>query len=185
MLDMTLFDQKNIWKFVRQTRKEFLYQQPELECLNQNILLSDSKIDENVNTLAEKLKVNTTSTPKESVSDEILDTAVKIFTYLNHCPPKIMLFMANLVKSTSTKGIILALTNVMKTSKYNEKELTTKVFFRLLKRLSLEHYKKIQTISKRKMKMVVFEDTPDTLGYFNCIESINSLCSLFRIYESY
>ena len=96
-----------------------------------------------------------------------------------------MLFMANLVKSTSTKGIILALTNVMKTSKYNEKELTTKVFFRLLKRLSLEHYKKIQTISKRKMKMVVFEDTPDTLGYFKCIENINSLCSVFRIYEAY
>ena len=72
MLDMTLLDQNNIWKIVRQTRKEFLYQQPELECLNQNILLADSKIDENINTLAEKLKVNTTSTPKDSVSDEIL-----------------------------------------------------------------------------------------------------------------
>ena len=43
---------------------------------------ADSKIDENVNTLAEKLKVSTTSTPKDSVSDEILDTAIKIFTYL-------------------------------------------------------------------------------------------------------
>ena len=49
MLDMTLFNQKNIWKFVRQTRKEFLHQRPELECLNQNVLLSDSKIDENIN----------------------------------------------------------------------------------------------------------------------------------------
>ena len=85
MLDKVHLDQKNVWKIVRQVRKSFLSKNTNPIC-DIYSLLTDNHIKDNIETVVENLKLNTTYSTNKNVSDKILQTAADMFTYLNLCP---------------------------------------------------------------------------------------------------
>ena len=115
MLHISISDHDSFWNIVKQIRKSVLSKLPKLDCNAQNTLLSDEQIKINVKTFEDSLNVNaslimTTISKKtscgyygctiknfdvptiyENVSDETLNTAAEMFTYLNYCPPKLLL----------------------------------------------------------------------------------------------
>ena len=88
ILDMTKVDQKNVWKIVRHIRKSFLLPNIDTTCQNVDPLLFDKYIKDNIDIVEEKLIVNATTTPNIDVTNETLQLAAELFTYLNYCPTK-------------------------------------------------------------------------------------------------
>ena len=60
MLDITQVDHKNVWKIVMQIRKSFFSLNIDPKCQHVDPFLFDSFIKDNIDNVAEKLKVNTT-----------------------------------------------------------------------------------------------------------------------------
>ena len=85
---MTKVDQKNVWKIVRHIRKSFLLPNIDTTCQNVDPLLFDKYIKDNIDIVEEKLIVNATTTPNIDVTNETLQLAAELFTYLNYCPTK-------------------------------------------------------------------------------------------------
>ena len=56
------------------------------DCQAGYTLLLDNHIKDNIETVVEKLKLNTTYSTNKNVSNKILQTAADMFTYLNFCP---------------------------------------------------------------------------------------------------
>ena len=159
---MTNLDLRNVWKIVENIRKSFLLMNISPECdWDSETLLSDIYTQINVNSLAEKLKLNTTYTPYENVSEKTLKTAVKMFTYLNYCPPKLLSYFVHSFKTETPKNILLAITVLMKTPQIAVKKSSIRIFKTIMESLSLNEYEKIQIITKRKCY-----DTNATFG--NC-----------------
>ena len=126
-------------------------------------LLIPIYIEENINTIEEKLNI-TSNFQKENISEQTFEKAAKIFTYLSFCPPKLMHFFDNLFKTNSPRDIFLALTNVQGNS-LAEKESFGKIFLKTLEILKLEHYRSIDKITQ-KMEEVNFTDTFGKIYYF-------------------
>ena len=84
---MKQFDQENVWKIVKETRKSFLSQHKNPECLDDGTLLSDNSIKDNIDTVEKKLKLSPIYSPNKKVSGNTLEDAVNVYTYLNYCPP--------------------------------------------------------------------------------------------------
>ena len=108
-------------------------------------------IKSNSQILAEKLEIKTTATtPIANVSVETLQTAAKIFTYLNYCPTKITLFFRHLLGNASPKEIILALSSIKHTSINAEKISAEQIFTKTMDKLSLNNFENTQVISQGK-----------------------------------
>ena len=148
-------DQEHIWKIIRQIRKSFLSQNTDPPCdFNNPSLLIDNHIRDNIETMGEKLKLNTTSSRNKNVSDKILQTAAHMFNYLNLCPSTeanaLSNFLKDLFKYRSAKNILLALTSIMKSSKDAKKESSTKIFMKAMEIFKLSTYSDIEVITKEK-----------------------------------
>ena len=169
MLKRTKLNQKKIWKIVEKTRIAFLSEHhTDLSCDSNSILLSDKKILKNINSLAAELKLNTTFIPNKNASNETLQIAAEMFTYLNYCPTafdKIFSFSKYLFETGTPKEIIFALMTLMKTSQNAAKTGTIEIFSKVMETLSLSHYKDIQIITKGKCY------SKATFG--NCAKKIN------------
>ena len=144
---------QDVWKIIKETRFSLLFVKPDQDCNRDKTLVSDGNIQDILNNLAAKLKLNLTSNPNKNVSDKILETAAKMFTYLNFCPslmPKHNFLQAYLFKTGTPTEIILALISMMKTSQnVDEKGNIIEVFGTLMGYLKLESYKEVQSITKR------------------------------------
>ena len=149
---MTKLDVDNIWKIVKKIRLSFLLTYPGQDCSGQ--FLSDGNMQDILNNLAAKLKLNPTSNPNKNVSDKILETAAKMFVYLNFCPsliPKHIFLQTYLFRTATPTEIIVALSRKMKTlQNMNEKGNIIEVFGKLMEYLKLESYKEVQSITKKK-----------------------------------
>ena len=147
-------DQDNVSKIVRQIRKSFLSQIKGLNCQDSNILFPDSYIKDNIDVVEEELKLNTTYSINKDVSDETLQVAVDLFTYLNFCPTPEFRTLSSIVKhlanSKSAKNILLALTSIMKTSKNAVNNSSAKIFIKAMEIFGLINYKDIDAITKEK-----------------------------------
>ena len=152
MLDIVELDDENVWKIIKETRKSFLFEHTHIDCegINNNILLDINYIKQNIHNLEEELKLNITSTPAKHVSAETLETAAKMFIYLNNCPPKYLSLISNILKSEKPKDIILALSSIMVTTKNFQKIVTAKVFSKTMETLKLKHFEVVQINTKRK-----------------------------------
>ena len=162
MLDRVHLDQENVWKIVRQVRKSFLSQLKDPKCQDHNTLLSDSYIKDNIDFVEEKLNLHITITPNKNVSDETLQFAAKLFTYLNYCPTKDFYVLPSVIKSESAKNILLALTSMMKTSK-NAGLKTSEIFTKAMEMFQLITYKGMDAINKEKG----FDDWRNDLKHHN------------------
>ena len=172
MLDATKLDMTIVWKLAKETRIAFLSDHTNPECFNGNaLLLSGSNIHDNINSLAGKMKLETISVTKENISNETLKNAATIFTYLNYCPPKISSLIHHMFKTGTLKGIILALKSIMQTSKNNlDKQVSTKIFIKVMKIFNLQHFEEIESITTSKCysgnctKKVETRDNLEILG---------------------
>ena len=139
---MKKIDQENIWKIVKKVRLSFLSRHKDPTC--QMTLLSDIHIRYNIKSLAKELKLNKTTSTTKNISHEILQTAGEMFTYLNYCPPKCFLYIADLVRTKTPKETLLALISIIKTIKNtNEKKITIEVLLGLMDSFNLKEFEKI------------------------------------------
>ena len=132
MLHSRIQDQENFWKIVKDTRMSLLLENADLYCRS-DLIFQFSIIQDNINSLAAKLKFNTTSyTPKKNISFETLQTAVEMFTYLNYCPPKLLDFKIQLLQTGKPRELILALISLKESSqKAAEKSKLTEILINL------------------------------------------------------
>ena len=151
MLDRKSLDKEKVWKIVKETRTAFLnqYVYTFLSCQDQSTLLSDNIIKGNINTLVEKLKQNASSSPNDKISNQVLQNAVAIFTYLNYCPEhKLSSFIKSIFKYKSPKDILFGLASTIKTSQNVLKKCSTKIFNRAMEIFDLHYYKDIKRIKE-------------------------------------
>ena len=155
MLDTTELDLEQVWKLLKETRKSFLSMSKQKTwedqfCVSGDQPLNVEYITNNVKSFAEKLKLNTSSTPNKNVSYKTLETAGEMFTYLNYCPPELELFTSYIFGNETPKNMILALIHFMKTSQNSEKESARRILLRVMEALDLHTYENIQMVTKGK-----------------------------------
>ena len=64
-----------------------------------------------------------------NISEKTLETAAKMFTYLNYCPPKrFITFFEDLFNTASARNMTFAMLSVMKTSKNADQRASTRIF---------------------------------------------------------
>ena len=148
---MTQLDQDDIWKIVKRIRISFLSKYEHPQCNYLETLLSDENIKDITKSLADGLNLNISTVPRKNVTDESLQTAAQIFTYLNFCPPKKIPSLIMLVfKNSKPKDIIFALKSIIKTSNILVKKSSVQILSKFMEDLSLNQYKAIQIITKGK-----------------------------------
>ena len=152
MLDKTKFDKETVWKIVKETRKSFLSEHTDPECQNQDTLLCDDCIQNILENLTTRMKINATSKPNKNVSDrKMLKTSSEMFTFLNFCPPRrFHSLVRSILENSTPRDIIFGLTSIMKTTRYAEKQLSVNTLLKVMEVMKLDHYEQIQLITKRK-----------------------------------
>ena len=150
--NMTQVDHENVWKLVKEARKSlFLSENQQLDCHLYKVLLVDTLIKSNIDSLAEKLQLNPTSVPNETVSHKTLETAGDMFTYLNYCPNKLESIIVQILENGTPKDIILAFTSILNSSPKNSiKRSSRNILLNVLKNFELDTYEKIQILTKGK-----------------------------------
>ena len=138
-----------VWKIVKETRMTFLSRTIQKKCYRLIPMLSDVNIQENINMVGEKLKVNTTTTDyiHENMTEHTLKTAAEMFTYLNFCPPKLLNFFDNLFNNASPREILLALMSSQGNS-IAEEQSFGKIFTKSMEFLKLDEYKILEGITQ-------------------------------------
>ena len=128
-------DTEAVWKVVKDTRMLFLTMfNNETESSNGNpSLASDYHIQNNFEKVSSEL--NITVAYKHNVTDETLQTAMEMFTYMNYFPPKLILLYKKLFKYESPKKILLAMTNLLKSSDSLSREISNKIWLKMRKYL--------------------------------------------------
>ena len=169
MLYITKVENNVIWKIVQEIRKSLLTNEKEPKCNIQNTLLSNDFVKNNTLRLQGELNINSSmimKTRKECfdwycsevteplvisvVPPKTLETAAEMFTYLNYCPPNLIIsFYENLFKSASPKDIVLGIISIQKSSQNAWKESSEKIFKKTMESLKLDWYKDIQIITSR------------------------------------
>ena len=143
---MTKLHQEDVWKVIRKTRLSLLSEYTDIDCYSEDIILLQDIIRNNTNSIAAELKISTLPIPNKKVSHKTLQTAGEMFTFLNHCPPKLFL---DIFKNGTARDIILALTSVIKTLKNaNEKKVTIEVFTNLMDSINLKDFENVQISTK-------------------------------------
>lgn len=151
MLELSKIDHDKIWKIVKETRKLCVSENGP-ECYFGDSMLSYLDIRYNVLSVLEEVGFNKTF-PKqyENVSAKALETAGKMFTYLNSCPPiKVHDFYKDLFETATTTEIILALINIMKTSQNYKKKSVHHIFKKFMGIMNFTQYENIQILTKGK-----------------------------------
>ena len=147
---------ENVWDIAIEKRKSLLFNHSYIEC-ESNVwgsnpsLVPDDKIIENIEYIVNVLRLNVTRDTIKDVSNKTLNDAADVFTYLNYCPPKHLIsFYKELIKTGSSRNLILAMTSVIKTSKYAAKRSSTKIYSKLMRILGLSNSENIQILTKGK-----------------------------------
>ena len=160
ILLQTEVDDEGVWKILKELRRSYSNGS---DCNYQNTLLSIEYIEKNTNFVKEQLKVNDTmimtSTTKEkcdgwlcktieevklimfeNISKGTFQKVAEMFTYLNYCPPNLLLsFYKNLLMTASPKNIVIAMTNILKTTQNAAKESSLKVFEKIMDKILNGH----------------------------------------------
>ena len=181
MMEMTKLDQENVWRIVRKTRQLFLSENASPNCEDDKTLLTYRHIKDIGNSLSGKFKLKASSVAKKKISDKmLLKTAAEMFTYLNFCPPKLLTFIVHLFKTGTPRDMILALAGIQKSlQEASEKRKIIEIFQRVMNTFNLNHYEKVQIITKgkchsngtfsncaRKMNISNFEAENHSGGFF-------------------
>ena len=148
ILHNTELDWDRVWKIVKDKRKSFLYEYSDVVCQNDDTILADEYIEENINATRRELRATLKSS--KNVTKETLKIAAEMFTYLNHCPPKLISFYADLFNNGKPRYIMLALTSIIKSSQNAAKSSSLKIFSKVQEKFDLMNYEKVRIITNGK-----------------------------------
>ena len=129
--------------------------------------LVDNILFENImNVLQEKVQMNTTIEPLENVTQETLETATEMFTYLFSCPPKeIISFYKHLLNTGTPKDIMIAMSNILRISQNAARESSYRIFIEAMTKMNLNQYGKNDIHTEEGFN--VFKDKPlPKTGFF-------------------
>ena len=137
MLQQNHDDIDNIWIIIKQVRKNYLSHNDDLECPKWEHKIAYNDIKTNIDYVEAHLRAKSTDYDShENITEDILQIGAEMFTYLNFCPPKKLLqFYKELLLQRSTKDLILAMTNIMKTRRNAEKSSATKIWSKISQKL--------------------------------------------------
>ena len=146
MLQQNYDDIDNVWKIIKQVRKNYLSHNDDPECRENGNQIAKDDIKTNIDNVEERLTTNLTdfNFHDENIKEDILQAGAELFTYLNFCPPKKLLkFYKELLLKRSTKDIILAITNIIKMRRNAEKSTATTIWSKIDKKMINLKYRRI------------------------------------------
>ena len=103
-------------------------------------------IQNNIKKIEVSLNITTSYDILQNISTKSLQTAAEMFLYLNHCPPKILNTLKDIVMTYSTQDIFIHLMRIIESSLYYEKS-ATKIFRELTKILPPLQYQELNFVS--------------------------------------
>ena len=174
-------DIDNIWKIIKQVKKSFLISNDNhLQCQTAFHLVLEDEIRANNDNVEKYLTTNSADyNSHEYIGEDILQTAAEMFTYLNFCPSKkLILFYKELLLKRSTKDILLAITNVIKTRRNAEKVTAEKLLSKIDKKLKNLKYNIIDSLTQMKPSFVNCTDK-------SCSEEMKSLGDTYMWLNSF
>ena len=174
MLHQNHDDIDNFWKIIKQVRKSFLSDGDDTECQNYDNKIAEDDIKANFDNVEENLITKPTDYDShKNITEDILRAGAEMFTYLAFCPPKKLInFYEELLLQGSTKDIILAMTNIMKTRRNAEKSSANIIWSKIDQKLKNLKYRIIDSVALRHMThSSEFVDCKDK----SCSEEMKSL----------
>ena len=138
-----------MWKVIKEIRKDFLLKNLTRVCQDSNTLLHDYYIFENTKMIEKSLDIETDYESHGNVTKETIEAGVKMFTYLNLCPPMMMKYFEELLLKGTLKEIILSTSAIIRKSKKAVKKSAIDLFQKIGQKLGFKH-RKIDLITKRK-----------------------------------
>ena len=138
-----------MWKVIKEIRKDFLLKNLTRVCQDSNTLLHDYYIFENTKMIEKSLDIETDYESHGNVTKETIEAGVKMFTYLNLCPPMMMKYFEELLLKGTLKEIILSTSAIIRKSKKAVKKSAIDLFQKIAQKLGLIH-RKIDLVTKRK-----------------------------------
>ena len=149
-IQMTPYSVSAIWNVLRNIKMELSFLKP----CDEDDLYDDTMKHSQVSTFEKLLKINSSETVQENMSNETLKMAADMFFYLTACPHPLQhwyRFYADLFVNQPAYQIILTLNRMIKGKKTNENEnfqsIAKKLFKRAESLLSLK-FKGIQDITQ-------------------------------------
>ena len=92
-----------------------------------------------------------------------------MFIYLNYCPSKLLPLFHHLFMTQSPKNILLAMTNIFKTSQNAEKDISIKIFKNMMKPFNLSNFENLELLVDENtiisLKNFTEEESWDKLGF--------------------
>ena len=164
------FEKNNVWKVVKEVRSKFLTDNLEPECNIVNTLVSEDSIKDNMEIVMSKLNLEImTCYPIENLTLENIYDAADMFIYLNYCPSKLLPLFHHLFMTQSPKNILLAMTNIFKTSQNAEKDISIKIFKNMMKHFNLSNFENLELLVDENtiisLKNFTEEESWDKLGF--------------------
>ena len=122
-------------------------------CQTYNNLVFEEDIKTNIENIEKHLKNKPTSNNSyENVTGGILQSGAEMFTYLNYCPPnKLIKFYKKLFQQRSTKDIILAVTDLIKTRRNAEKSTAKLIWNNIDRKWTYLKYKIIDSVTSKQV----------------------------------
>ena len=126
-------DTEAVWKVVIDTRMLFLkmFNNITQSSKYNPSLASHFHIQNNFEKVTSELNITVPYKLMENVTDETLQTAFEMFTYMNFFPPKLILLYQKLFKYESPKKILLAMTNLLRSSDSLSKQISNKIWLKI------------------------------------------------------
>ena len=85
----------------------------------------------------------------DNVTAETYQRAGEMFTYLNHCPPDLMIVTHRVFKNESIRDIVVAMTSILTKSPKSDKEISLKIWNKLMEKINMSS-NHIDRITNRK-----------------------------------
>ena len=120
-------DKDLIWKHVKQTRADYLWNLSQLfySCSS---LTEEEDITNNFNILAQMLDASNTTDNVLDLDLDTLEEGAKMFLYLNSCPSSFSLKLQEIFKSSDVYTIIMSTMKLLKSSSGNILDSMIKTF---------------------------------------------------------
>ena len=152
-------DDDKVWKIVKALRQFYHMNTTLQSCRTEDdrAILSFYEIGKNIQEIEKELKLDENIDSIRNISRSDIQTAGNMFTYLNYCPPLIVRLYKILLKSATTREMIVAMSNIIKTSRKTEKKIAIKIWHKLMENFG-STYRKIEKITDK------LPDEPDTFS---------------------
>ena len=183
MLQQNHDDIDNLWIIIKKVRKDYFSHNVDTECF---IQIAENDIKTVIDNVEENLiKKSTEYDSHDNITEDILQVGAEMFIYLNFCPPnKLMKFYKEVLLKQSTKDIILAMTNIIKTRRNAEKSTATRIWSKIDQKLRNLRYRVINSVTLRHFSEFVdcknksCSEEMKSLG-FKCILIVYELILVF------